>query len=114
LPSSRHLRPAASGFTEQAARAAGRRHVVATYDYDETAYGASIEDHDGFVKVLADPDTREILGCHILGIDASTLVQGVATLMRAGEKVDAVRRAIFVRPALPEGVQRAFGELDLD
>ncbi|HEV8280265.1 MAG TPA: hypothetical protein VGQ02_00270 [Candidatus Limnocylindrales bacterium] len=114
MPSSRHLRPAASGFTEQAARAAGRRHVVATYDYDETDYGASIEDHDGFVKVLADPDTREILGCHILGIDASTLVQGVATLMRAGEKVDAVRRAIFVRPALPEGVQRAFGELDLD
>ena len=65
-------------------------------------------------KVLADPETREILGCHILGTDASTLVQGVATLMRAGETVDAVRRAIFVHPALPEVVQRAFGELDLE
>jgi mycothione reductase len=102
------------GFTERAARAAGRQHVVARYDYDETAYGASIEDHDGFVKVLADPNTREILGCHILGTDASTLVQGVATLMRAGETVDAVRQAIFVHPALPEVVQRAFGELDID
>jgi mycothione reductase len=101
------------GLTEQAARKAERRHVVARFDYDETAYGASIEDHDGFVKVLADPDSREILGCHILGTDASTLVQGVATLMRAGETVDAVRRAIFVHPALPEVIQRAFGELDL-
>jgi dihydrolipoamide dehydrogenase len=102
------------GDTEQAARAAGRRFTVARYDYDETAYGASIEDHDGFVKVLADQETRAILGCHILGTDASTLVQGVATLMRAGETVDAVRQAIFVHPALPEVVQRAFGELDID
>jgi mycothione reductase len=102
------------GLTEATARATGRRFVVARYDYDETAYGASIEDHDGFVKVLADPETREILGCHILGTDASTLVQGVATLMRAGETVDAVRRAIFVHPALPEVVQRAFGELEVD
>jgi pyruvate/2-oxoglutarate dehydrogenase complex dihydrolipoamide dehydrogenase (E3) component len=102
------------GLTEQAARAARRRHVVGRYDYDETAFGASIEDHDGFVKVLADPKSREILGCHILGTDASTLVQGVATLMRAGETVDAVREAIFVHPALPEVLQRAFGELDLD
>jgi mycothione reductase len=102
------------GLTEGAARETGRDHAVARYDYDETAYGASIEDHDGFVKVLADPQTREILGCHILGTDASTLVQGVATLMRAGESADAVRGAIFVHPALPEVLQRAFGELDLD
>jgi mycothione reductase len=102
------------GLTEQAAREARRPHVVGRYDYDETAYGASIEDHDGFVKVLADPQSREILGCHILGTDASTLIQGVTTLMRAGETVDAVRRAIFVHPALPEVIQRAFGELDLD
>lgn len=66
------------------------------------------------MKVLADPKTREILGLHILGTDASTLVQGPATLMRAHEDVDAVRRAIFVHPALPEVVQRAFGSLDLD
>lgn len=101
------------GLTEQAARAIGRRYVVATHAYDETAYGSSIEDHDGFVKVLADPESREILGCHIMGTDASTLIQGVSTLMRAGDTVDAVRRAIFVHPALPV-VQRAFGELDVD
>ncbi len=102
------------GITEAEARTAGRRYVTARYEYDDTAYGASIEDHDGFVKVIADPETKELLGLHILGTDAATLVQGPATLMRAHENVDAVRRAIFVHPALPEVVQRAFGELELE
>jgi mycothione reductase len=101
------------GLIERDARKRGAPHVAATYDYDQTAFGSSIEDHDGFVKVLADPDSGEILGCHILGSDASTLIQGVANLMRSHMTVDAIRRAIFVHPALPEVVQRAFGELPL-
>ncbi|MGH2381429.1 MAG: hypothetical protein ACRDG7_09440 [Candidatus Limnocylindria bacterium] len=71
------------GLLEREARERGVRHVVASYEYDQTAWGSSIEDHDGFVKVLADPDTGEILGCHILGADASTLIQGVANLVRS-------------------------------
>jgi mycothione reductase len=99
------------GLLERDAREQGVQHVVASYDYDQTAFGSSIEDHDGFVKVLADPATREILGCHILGADASTLIQGVANLIRSRMTIDVMRRAIFVHPALPEVVQRAFAEL---
>jgi mycothione reductase len=99
------------GLLEREARERGVRHVVASYEYDQTAWGSSIEDHDGFVKVLADPDSGEILGCHILGADASTLIQGVANLVRSRLTVDVMRRAIFVHPALPEVVQAAFAEL---
>jgi mycothione reductase len=99
------------GLRERDARSRGVRHVVASYDYDQTAFGSSIEDHDGFVKVLADPATGEILGCHILGADASTLIQGVANLIRSRMTIDVMRRGIFVHPALPEVVQRAFAEL---
>ena len=101
------------GMTEHEARASGRPFAVGRYDYDETAYGSSIEDHDGFVKVLADTETRELLGVHVLGVDASTLVQGPATLMRSRAKVDVIQRAIFIHPALPEVIQRAVGQLDL-
>jgi pyruvate/2-oxoglutarate dehydrogenase complex dihydrolipoamide dehydrogenase (E3) component len=101
------------GVTEREAKESGRPFVVGSYEYDDTAYGSSIEDHDGFVKVLADPETREILGVHILGVDASTLIQGPATLMRTRAKVDVIQRAIFVHPALPEVIQRAFGQLEL-
>jgi mycothione reductase len=99
------------GLIERDARQRAVRHVVATYEYDQTAFGSSIEDHDGFVKVLADPETDEILGCHIIGADASTLIQGVANLIRSRLTVDVMRRAIFVHPALPEVVQAAFAEL---
>ena len=103
-----------AGLLEREARERGVRHVVASYEYDQTAFGSSIEDHDGFVKVLADPDTGEILGCHILGADASTLIQGVANLVRSRLTVDVMRRAIFVHPALPEVVQATFAELPAD
>ncbi len=101
------------GLTERELKASGQPYVVGSYDYNDTAYGASIEDNDGFVKVLADPETREMLGVHILGSDASILVQGPATLMRSRSKVDVIQRAIFVHPALPEVIQRAVGQLDL-
>jgi mycothione reductase len=102
------------GLLEREARERDVPHLVASYEYDQTAFGSSIEDHDGFVKVLANPDSGEILGCHILGADASTLIQGVANLVRSRLTVDVMRRAIVVHPALPEVVQAAFAELPAD
>ncbi|MCH8350262.1 MAG: mycothione reductase [Chloroflexi bacterium] len=102
---------ASVGLTEQELRAMGREYVVASYNYADTAYGSSIEDRDGFVKVLADPETGGILGTHIIGTDASILIQEVANAMRMGLTTDAITRSIYVHPALPEVVQRAFGAL---
>jgi pyruvate/2-oxoglutarate dehydrogenase complex dihydrolipoamide dehydrogenase (E3) component len=99
------------GLTEQAAKERGTPHTVATYDYYDTAYGSSIEDRDGFVKVLAHPETREILGCHIIGSDASILIQEVVNAMRSGLTTAAITQSIYAHPALPEVVQRAFGAL---
>ena len=86
-------------------------YVAGTYDYYDTAYGSSIEDRDGFVKVLANHETEEVLGCHIIGTDASILIQEVANAMRQHLTTDAITQSIYVHPALPEVVQRAFGEL---
>ena len=62
-------------------------------------------------KVLADHETEEILGCHIIGADAATLIQEVANAMRSRAGVDAILQSIYVHSALPEVVQRAFGGL---
>ena len=102
---------ASVGLTQQEAEGRGAAYVAATYAYSDTAYGASIEDKDGFVKVLADPETGEILGCHIIGTDAATLIQEVANAMRLRLGVDAITQSIYVHPALPEVLQRAFGQL---
>ncbi len=99
------------GATERELKESGAHYVSATYNYYDTAYGSSIEDRDGFVKVMADPESGEILGCHIIGTDAATLIQEVANPMRTRQTADAITQAIYVHPALPEVVQRAFGEL---
>jgi mycothione reductase len=99
------------GLTEQAAEERGVAYVAATAAYDATAYGSSIEDHDGFVKVLADPESGETLGCHVIGTDASTLVQEAVNLMRFRLPVDVIARSIYIHPALPEVMQAAFASV---
>ena len=101
------------GRTQQQADALDLHYTTASYAYSNTAYGASIEDRDGFVKVLATPHTGEILGAHIIGTDASILIQEVANAMRLRLPVDAITQSIYVHPALPEVVQRAFGGLQI-
>ena len=99
------------GLTEEQAREQGQNYAAAIYDYYNTAYGSSIEDRDGFVKVLANPHSGEILGCHIIGSEASILIQEAVNAMRYRMPVDAITQSIYVHPALPEVVQRAFGSL---
>jgi len=99
------------GLTEQGAEEGGVAYVSATAEYDATAYGGSIEDHDGFVKVFADPESGEILGCHVIGTDASTLVQEAVNLMRFRLPVDVIARSIYIHPALPEVMQAAFASV---
>ena len=99
------------GLTEQEAERTGVDYVAASYDYQNTAYGSSIEDRDGFVMVLAELETGAIIGGHIIGTDASILIQEVVNPMRMGLKTDAITQSIYVHPAMPEVVQRAFGEL---
>jgi mycothione reductase len=101
------------GVTERQAREQGLPYVASTYRYYDTAYGSSIEDTDGFVKALAQRKTGEILGCHIIGSDASMLIQEVANAMRLRLTTDAITQSIYVHPALPEVVQRAFGSLPI-
>jgi dihydrolipoamide dehydrogenase len=96
------------GKTEQELRAAGVDYTVGRHAYFDTAMGKAIEDRDGFVKILVDRTTRRILGCHILGHDASTLIHEVVVAMKAGDgTVDALLRAVHIHPALSEVVQRA-------
>jgi len=102
---------ASVGLTEQTAKERGIPYVVSSYNYEDTAYGSSIEDRDGFVKALAERVSGEILGCHIIGSEASMLIQEVVNAMRMRLTTDAITQSIYVHPALPEVVQRAFGAL---
>lgn len=68
---------------------------------------------EGLVKLIVDPDTRMLLGAHIMGPHASDLIQELALAMSANLPVDAVARTIHAHPTLGEAVHAAaaaFGE----
>ena len=96
------------GATEQALRAAGVPYRVARWRVRDTAMGHALEDEDGFVKFLVEPETRRILGCHVLGPEASILIHEVVVAMTSGEgTLESIARAVHVHPALSEVVHRA-------
>lgn len=100
---------AALGQTEQELEEEGRDYVTGRKEYGEVAMGMALKEEDGFVKVLADSDDGKILGCHVLGPDASTLAHEVAVAVTAGSgTVDDIKDTIHIHPALSEIIEGAF------
>lgn len=84
------------------------------YDYINTGMGLALDDRDGFVKFLVDKKDRRILGCHIIGGQASILIHEVLVAMKAdgsdngdGGTIDNITKTIHIHPALSEVVARA-------
>lgn len=67
---------------------------------------ARLSDH-GFVKLLVELGTRRILGCHIVGYEASTMIHQVIPLMRLQGKLDDLLYCIYIHPALNEILRNA-------
>jgi|TARA_Y100000310_G_scaffold124950_2_gene123757 dihydrolipoamide dehydrogenase len=90
----------------------GKNATVGKYQYISTGMGIALQDNEGFCKIFADRKTRKILGCHIMGSEASTLIHEVIVAMRAGLEVDSIQRAVHIHPALSEVVQRAVNSIE--
>ena len=97
---------AAVGFTEQELKKKGMHYSRAVYPYINTAMGEALDDRDGFVKLLVSHD-RKIIGCHIIGSDASVLIHEVLVVMKMGGTVDSIADTVHIHPALSEVVARA-------
>jgi len=99
------------GATEQELKEKKADYLMGRYKYADTGMGEALAEKDGFVKFLADYDGK-ILGCHILGPDASTLIHEVLVAMKAGHgTIDDIVNTIHIHPALSEVVQRGAGEV---
>lgn len=100
------------GFTEQELENKNTDYLKSVYPYFNTGMGEAIEDRDGFVKFLVDKNDRTILGCHIMGTDASTLIHEVVVAMKSGRGViDDITNTIHIHPALSEVIDRAAGNV---
>ncbi|HUP74280.1 MAG TPA: mycothione reductase [Acidimicrobiales bacterium] len=99
---------ASLGASEQALRDRGIPYLASRRNYSETAYGWAMEDIESFCKVLAHRETRQLLGAHIIGPQASTLLQQLVQGMRFGQTVDEMAtEQLYAHPALNEVVEQA-------
>ncbi|MCJ7574625.1 dihydrolipoyl dehydrogenase [Candidatus Bathyarchaeota archaeon] len=103
---------ASVGLTEEEALRRGKRILIGLSNYADTAKGEAMGEEDGFVKVVVEDETYKVLGAHIVGPEAPTLIQEVIDVMNAGDgSVYPILDAMHIHPALPEVVQNAFHNL---
>ena len=106
---------AAVGLTEAEAERRGLRYVTSIQDYAGIAYGWAMEDTTGFAKLVADPATGQLLGAHIIGPQASTVIQPLIQAMSFGLDARSMAHGQYwIHPAMPELVENALLNLPLD
>ncbi len=96
------------GLTENQARAAGYDIRSKVQDYGDVAYGWAMEDTTGIAKIVVEAETGNILGAHIMGYQASSLIQPLIQAMSFGlSGQDMARGQYWIHPALPEVIENA-------
>ncbi|WP_370892608.1 mycothione reductase [Janibacter sp. GXQ6167] len=103
-----HPQVAGVGLTERDARERGHDVVTHTQMYGSTAYGWALEDTTSFCKLIGDRRSGALLGAHLLGPEASTLIQPLIQTMALGTPLEEVARGQYwIHPALTEVVENA-------
>lgn len=95
------------GDTEEDLKKKNVSFVKAVNKYSSSAMGMALRSDSGFVKLLIERGTRKILGCHIIGEQASVLLHEVTPLVRKNGTLDDILYSIHVHPALSELIRNA-------
>ncbi len=109
-----HPQIATVGLTEDEARDMDLNITVKVQAYGDVAYGWAMEDTTGFCKVIAERGTGRLLGCHILGPQAPTVIQPIIQAMSFGQTAHEMARGQYwIHPAMPEVLENALLGLEI-
>src|SRR6202044_3428033 len=98
---------ASVGKTEEELKAANVAYQVGKFPFSANARPRANLATDGFVKILADAKTNRVLGVHILGPDAETMIAEAAMAMEFGAAAEDIARTCHAHPTLSEAVKEA-------
>lgn len=99
------------GMNEAEAKESGKNVDVARYEVRRNSKALELGEPDGFIKVLIDRQSKEILGAALLCYDAAELVHIYVDAMNARAPYTVIRNAVFIHPTLAEAVQSAVSAL---
>jgi dihydrolipoamide dehydrogenase len=103
---------ASVGKTEEELKAAGVTYSVGKFPFTANGRARAMGYTDGFVKILADKTTDRVLGAHIIGPDAGTVLPELVTAMEFGASAEDVARTCHAHPSLSESVKEAAMAVD--
>ncbi|MBU6473076.1 MAG: dihydrolipoyl dehydrogenase, partial [Alphaproteobacteria bacterium] len=98
---------AAVGKTEEELKAAGVAYKIGKFPFTANARAKTIAATDGFAKVIADAKTDRVLGVHILGAEAGTMIAEAALAIEFGASSEDIARTCHPHPTLSEAVRQA-------
>lgn len=98
---------AAVGKTEEQLKEDGTEYTVGTFPFSANGRARAANETDGFVKILSDAKTDRILGAHIIGPDAGTLIHEIVVAMEFGASAEDIARTCHGHPTLAEAVKEA-------
>jgi pyruvate/2-oxoglutarate dehydrogenase complex dihydrolipoamide dehydrogenase (E3) component len=102
-----------AGLTEAEARKSGRRILVGRRPMSEVARAVEKGETQGFIKIVVDADSHQILGASILGVGGDEVVHCILDIMYAKAPYTTLRRAMHIHPTVSEHVPAVLSELNL-
>jgi dihydrolipoamide dehydrogenase len=98
---------ASVGRTEEELKADGVQYRAGKFPFTANGRAKVNKTTDGFVKILADRATDRVLGVHIIGADAGTLIGEVTLAIEFGAAAEDIARTCHAHPTLSEAVKEA-------
>ena len=98
---------ATAGISAEEATAKGRKVKVGKFPFVALGRAIANADTDGFVKVVIDADSHEVLGIHVVGNGASDVIAEAALAIEMGALAEDISLTIHAHPTLPEAIMEA-------
>ncbi len=98
---------ASVGLLEDEAKEKGHEVVIGKFPFAASGRAMSLMDTEGFVKIVADKKTDEVLGVHMVGPEVTELIAEAALAIEMGATTEDIARTIHAHPTLPEVVMEA-------
>lgn len=101
-----------AGLTEAEVRTSGRTALIGKRPMTRVGRAVERGETQGFMKILVDAETKEILGASLLGVDCDEVIHSILDVMYARAPYTVIQRAVHIHPTITELIPTMLGELE--
>ncbi len=99
-------------MTETEARSTGRKIRVAKMPMSYVARALEVDESRGFIKVIVDADSSQMLGAAVLGVEGGEIMSQIQLAMMGKLSYTVLKDAVFAHPTLAESLNNLFSHFD--